>query len=53
MSIEPIFLITLLLATLLCTLIAGFILIFAIVVMPALGHCTIVNSYTPFRSSIG
>ncbi|MEZ4678648.1 MAG: DUF1772 domain-containing protein [Caldilineaceae bacterium] len=37
MSIEPIFLITLLLATLLCTLIAGFILIFAIVVMPGIG----------------
>ncbi len=37
MSIEPIFLITLILATLLCTLVAGFILIFAIVVMPGIG----------------
>lgn len=37
MFIESIFPITLILATLLCTLVTGFILVFAIVVMPGIG----------------
>ncbi len=36
MSIEGVFQITLLLATLLCSLVAGFVLAFAIVVMPGI-----------------
>lgn len=37
MTVETIFQITLMIATLLCTLVTGFILLFAIVIMPGIG----------------